>query len=34
MSLEECADILDLPTRTVNAQLQSATLAIRHAIGW
>jgi hypothetical protein len=34
MSMEECADILDLPTRTVNEQLQSATLAIRHAIGW
>lgn len=33
MSLEEGADILDLPDVTVNAQLQAATLAIRHAIG-
>ena len=33
MSLEEGADILDLPVMTVRAQLQAATLAVRHAIG-
>jgi len=33
MSLDESVDILDLPAATVKAQLQAATLAIRHAIG-
>ena len=33
MSLEEGADILDLPVATVRTQLQAATLAVRHAIG-
>ena len=33
MSLEEGADILDLPVMTVRVQLQAATLAVRHAIG-
>ena len=32
-ALEEGADILDLPVATVRAQLQAATLAVRHAIG-
>jgi DNA-directed RNA polymerase specialized sigma24 family protein len=33
MTVVESADILDLPVMTVKAQLQAATLAIRHAIG-
>ena len=33
MSLEEGADILDLPVPTVRVQLHAATLAVRHAIG-
>jgi RNA polymerase sigma-70 factor (ECF subfamily) len=33
MSLEEGADILDLPVRTVRVQLEAATMAVRHAIG-